>query len=180
MQPEESMQTETQREDRTDSLPHAAEIVVTHIEGLVSSQTDAQPQFGDASVRMDRNGEAGAVLTRRQIPVHLDEAQLESVVRTVAGGADNVQDICPLSPLQEGMLFHRLLNETSDTYVLSTLFELESPTIARNFVDAVQEVVDRHDILRSAVLWEGLPRPVHVVYRRAKLSAHEEIGRAHV
>lgn len=87
----------------------------------------------------------------------------------VAVGADDVQETYPLSPLQEGMLFHRLMNETRDTYVLSTLFELVSRTHAEELVAAIQKVIDRHDLLRCAISWEGQPRPVHVIHRRAKL-----------
>jgi amino acid adenylation domain-containing protein/thioester reductase-like protein len=95
--------------------------------------------------------------------------QIETILQTVPGGWANVRDIYPLSPVQEGMLFHHLLNERNDTYVLLTLFELTSETQLARFVDALERVIARHDILRTAVLWEKLPRAVQVVYRQAAL-----------
>jgi amino acid adenylation domain-containing protein len=100
--------------------------------------------------------------------VQLDQSQIDTIIGTVPGGATNVQDIYPLSPLQEGMLFHHLLNK-SDTYVLSVLLEFRSPDQLPRFITALQHVIDRHDILRSAILWENLPKPLQVVYRRAVL-----------
>src|ERR1700730_12618664 len=105
--------------------------------------------------------------------VELSQHQIDSIVRTVPGGAANVQDIYPLTPLQEGSLFHRLLNERSDSYVLSTLFELPSHAEVDLLIHAVQRVIDRHDILRSAVQWADLPRPVQIVYRRAFLPTQQ-------
>src|SRR6185503_12785184 len=99
----------------------------------------------------------------------LNSQQFEAIARTVPGGAENVQDVYTLSALQEGMLFHRLLSEDSDPYLLSTLFELESADCANPLKEALQAVIARHDALRTAVLWEGLPRPLQVVYRRAQL-----------
>lgn len=107
--------------------------------------------------------------------VELDQEQIAYVVGTVRGGARNVQDIYPLSPTQEGMLFHHVLNQGSDTYLLSTLFELQSHSHAMGLTDALQKVVDRHDTLRTAMLWEQLPRPLQVVYRQAKLPVKELI-----
>src|SRR5688572_29631458 len=54
------------------------------------------------------------------------DLDMQSILRTLPEGAGEVQDIYLLSPLQEGMLFHRLLNEKNDTYILATLFELSS------------------------------------------------------
>jgi amino acid adenylation domain-containing protein len=111
------------------------------------------------------------VITPQMLPLaDLEPQQIQQIVRNVPGGAENVQDIYPLAPLQEGILFHHLLDEQGgDTYVLPMLLSVESKAKLEELTRALQAVIDRHDVLRTAVLWEGLPRPLQVVYRRAAL-----------
>lgn len=103
----------------------------------------------------------------------LDEREVSEVLQRIPGGAANVQMIHPLSPLQEGLLFHKMLNVSGDTYILSTLIELQAATAIDGLVAAIQKVVERHDALRTVVLWEQLRRPVQVVCRRAVVPVRE-------
>jgi amino acid adenylation domain-containing protein len=117
-----------------------------------------------------------AAITPQMLPlVELEASHIEQIVQTVPGAAANIQDIYPLAPLQEGILFHHLLDEQGggDTYVLPMLLSLSSRQKLGEFVQALQKVIDRHDVLRTAVLWEQLPRPVQVVYRQATLPVQE-------
>ncbi|WP_406004530.1 amino acid adenylation domain-containing protein [Streptomyces sp. NBC_00987] len=84
--------------------------------------------------------------------------------------AHNVEDIYGLSPLQFGMLYHSL-EDTSDTrpYMVQMTEEVEGPFDETLFGVAWQQLVDRHSILRSAFVWEGVSEPVQVVQRRAPL-----------
>ena len=111
------------------------------------------------------------LITPQMLPlVDLDPEQIDQIVRTVPGGAANVQDIYPLAPLQEGILFHHVLNEQGgDIYIVATLLSVSSRDRLEELIGALQEAIDRHDILRTAVLWRHLPRPAQVVYRRAVL-----------
>ncbi|MBD1924288.1 amino acid adenylation domain-containing protein [Microcoleus sp. FACHB-831] len=84
-------------------------------------------------------------------------------------GKGNVEDFYPISPMQQGMLFHTIYEPNSGVY-----FEQLSCTIQGNlnvefFQRAWQQVIDRHPILRTCFIWEGIKEPVQAVQRQVKL-----------
>src|SRR5262249_18627458 len=113
-------------------------------------------------------------ITPEMLPLaDLSQEQIEEIVRAVPGGAGNVQDIYALAPLQKGILFHHMLDGEEDPYLVSMLLGFESRAGLKDYLNALQAGKDRQDILRTAVMWEGMAEPVQVVWRKATLPVEE-------
>ncbi|HCL3691363.1 TPA: amino acid adenylation domain-containing protein, partial [Pseudomonas aeruginosa] len=81
---------------------------------------------------------------------------------------DSVRDIYPLSPMQQGMLFHSL-HGTEGDYVNQLRMDIGGLDPDR-FRAAWQATLDAHEILRSGFLWkDGWPQPLQVVFEQATL-----------
>ncbi|MFN6515779.1 MAG: non-ribosomal peptide synthase/polyketide synthase [Nostoc sp. CreGUA01] len=82
----------------------------------------------------------------------------------------NIEDIYPLSPMQEGMLFESLYAPDSGVYFEQITCILTGNLDIKTFEQAWQQVVARHTIFRTAFLWESLNQPVQVVYRQVNVT----------
>ena len=82
---------------------------------------------------------------------------------------DNVQDVYPLSPMQEGMLFHSLQAPDSGVFVEQLHARLRGDFQIERFQQAWSSVILNHDALRTSILWDGLDEPLQVVNHAADL-----------
>lgn len=90
----------------------------------------------------------------------------------------NVEDFYPLSPMQQGMLFHSLYAPESGMYVEQMSCTLKGALDVTIFREAWQEAVVRHSILRTGFVGQGLKEPVQVVHRRVDLPVEEHDWRS--
>ncbi|MBW4483049.1 MAG: amino acid adenylation domain-containing protein [Tildeniella torsiva UHER 1998/13D] len=87
----------------------------------------------------------------------------------------NVEDFYPLSPIQQGMLIHALDEPEADVYCGQLLCQFSGALDVTAFENAWQQVIQRHAILRTRFVWEGLKEPVQVVQRQGtvRLEVHD-------
>jgi non-ribosomal peptide synthase protein (TIGR01720 family) len=115
-----------------------------------------------------RHRPAAAVgrLTPADFPLaDVDQQTLERLVED----ASQVEDIYPLSPLQQGLLFHSLYDPDSGGYFEQLSSTLEGDLDLEAFQRAWQRVVDRHPALRTSFRYENLDKPLQIVHRNIEL-----------
>uniref|UniRef100_UPI002180CF42 non-ribosomal peptide synthetase n=5 Tax=Burkholderia pseudomallei TaxID=28450 RepID=UPI002180CF42 len=148
----------------------------TDVRSIFNAQTlsdlAARAQTDDRSIQAPPNliPARATRITPDMLPlVALTQTQIDMLAVQVEGGAANIQDIYPLAPLQEGMVFHHLLHAESDAYMEAYFVGFRTRARLDRFLDALRMIVDRHDILRTGFFWEGLEQPVQIVQRRVRL-----------
>src|ERR1043166_329587 len=93
-------------------------------------------------------------------------------------GWREVEDIYPLSPMHQGMLFHALKDGGSGVYVNQVGVEIRLSD-AQKLRAAWQAVSDRHAVLRTGFVWQELSGLAQqVVYRHVAVPFEQEDWRA--
>lgn len=85
-----------------------------------------------------------------------------------------VQDAYPLSPMQQGMLFHSMHAPESGVYIEQLACALEGELNIEAFERAWRRVIERHAVLRTAFVTAGLKEPAQVVHRQVALPLIKE------
>ncbi|AMV71109.1 glutamate-1-semialdehyde aminotransferase [Desulfuromonas sp. DDH964] len=133
-----------------------------------------------------RARDAGMALDVRQIFAHptLRELAAQLAIHAPAplpAGASPAPEparrdrVLPLTPMQEGMLFHTLLDGDAEAYVNQALFRLDCELDPERFAATWQELTDRHAMLRTRFVpqGDGAPSQVILAAHRAELRQEE-------
>ncbi|WP_133595275.1 non-ribosomal peptide synthetase, partial [Azoarcus indigens] len=156
---------------RTQGLPASVKRLFQHPQlAAFAAALESEPQPAEVAVPPNRIPADCAAITPEMLTlVTLDREEIGRIEAAVPGGAANIQDIYPLAPLQEGMLFHHLAQQQGDAYVTQNLLAFDRRERLESFVSSLNQAIQRHDILRTTMLWEGLHEPVQVVHRQAEV-----------
>lgn len=101
----------------------------------------------------------------------LAQRELDTIIETI--GKD-ILKVYPLSPMQEGMLYHTLTKNGIDVY-----FEQSIMTVKGEFdVDIYQKsynmLFDRYEILRTAFIFKNIQRPRQIVLKEREHEVYIE------
>ncbi|MEQ1161273.1 amino acid adenylation domain-containing protein [Acinetobacter calcoaceticus] len=101
---------------------------------------------------------------------NLENNNLDSVIKNIPGGIDNVKNIYPLGPFQEEIFIESNIagNKTSLCF-LSSIFEFESDKSYEEILNIFEFILNRHEALRTVIVSDGLPEPVQVVLKNMDL-----------
>ncbi|SFV09579.1 non-ribosomal peptide synthetase [Pseudomonas sp. OV546] len=80
-----------------------------------------------------------------------------------------IEDVYPLSPLQQGMLFHSLLHEDSGVYLMQDRYRIGGAIDEGAFLESWRQVVALHPSLRASFQWKTQKQPVQVIHREVKV-----------
>jgi amino acid adenylation domain-containing protein len=99
--------------------------------------------------------------------VGLDREEVAALL--TAADVDEVEDVYPLSPYQQGLLFHVLNSPDAGIYLNQQRYTLRGALDVAAFESAYRALVGRHQVLRTSVALSSKRGPLQVVHRSPKL-----------
>jgi aryl carrier-like protein len=139
--------------------------------GLALDPTDLfrHPNIAELAAAAESNsvplGSSGtSTLTVAPFELTPEGIDLEAVKRAYADNG-GIEDLYPLTPVQEGMLFHTLADPEAGHYVEQFLCRLRGELDLPALQESWHRLVARHPALRSTIHWTEFDRPYQVVHR---------------
>ncbi len=101
-------------------------------------------------------------LTPSDFPLaQLTQAQLD----VLPVPANTIEDVYPLTPMQEGLLLHTLLEPGTGLYYMQDRYRINSALDPQRFAQAWQAVIARHEALRASFCWNVGEDMLQVIHK---------------
>jgi surfactin family lipopeptide synthetase C len=85
----------------------------------------------------------------------------------------NIENIYPMTPMQQGILFHTLNAPETGLYVIQSSYRFNNQINLVAFKQAWQQVINQHPILRTSFHWQQYKEPFQVVHKQVELPWRE-------
>jgi len=79
--------------------------------------------------------------------------------------ASAIEDVYPLTPMQEGLLLHTLLEPGTGLYYMQDRYRINSALDPERFAQAWQAVIARHEALRASFCWNVGEDMLQVIHK---------------
>ncbi|MFV3405990.1 non-ribosomal peptide synthetase [Pseudomonas sp. NY15463] len=83
--------------------------------------------------------------------------------------AAQIEDVYPLTPMQEGLLLHTLLEPGTGLYYMQDRYRINSALDPERFAQAWQAVVARHEALRASFSWNAGEAMLQIIHKPGNL-----------
>ena len=99
-------------------------------------------------------------LTHKKLPIK----QLDELLAKY-----ELEDIYTLSSMQEGMLFHSVLESASGIYLEQKVLTLKGAISVEAVEESMNDLMNRHAIFRTVFLYKNYERPIQLVLKERKI-----------
>jgi len=87
---------------------------------------------------------------------------------------ENLKDIYPLTPMQQGMLFHALYDKDSLAYFNQFSLRISDTIDVRVFEESWNEILMRYDNLRTIFITKNVREPMQIILKHQKIDFYFE------
>lgn len=122
-------------------------------------------RLGDANAQATETERTLQALSPNFALAELDQKEVASICCEHG----DVEDIYPLTPMQEGMHFHALAHVGTGLYHMQERYEIRGALDVQKFAQAWRSVVDRHANLRTSFKSVANGRVQPIVHKNARL-----------
>ncbi len=105
--------------------------------------------------------DAGGLTPSDFLLAKLTQPQLDSLPVP----ASAIEDVYPLTPMQEGLLLHTLLEPGTGLYYMQDRYRINSALDPERFAQAWQAVIARHEALRASFCWNVGEDMLQVIHK---------------
>ena len=94
----------------------------------------------------------------------------KKVMEKFADQGYEIERILPLTGMQEGMLYHKLLNRESSEYVVQTVFKIQDVVSEEKLTQSFELLMKKHQVLRTSVVHKDISDPRQVILKERALA----------
>ncbi|MBM7689801.1 hypothetical protein BCR24_12790 [Enterococcus ureilyticus] len=86
-------------------------------------------------------------------------------------GIGEMQRIIPLTSMQEGLLYHKLLDETSTSYVIQCSYDVNGQMNDSILIESLKVLAEKHPALKTNIMYKDIKNPRQVIFANRLLES---------